>query len=180
MDIDKLYAAKQYYQESLGFTYIEVPWTCPQSVQLKTCSKRVSPTKTDNGLILVGSAEQSFLNLILNGELESGDYQTITPCFRNDKQDELHQLYFTKLELISYWTEINPIFPLSMAEMALNFFKRYLDCVIIEMGDLQYDIISSDKGVELGSYGTRFINEKLMYTYGTGLALPRLNYVLSH
>ena len=48
----------------------------------------------------MASAEQSFLELFLNKKIEYGRYCGITPCFRDETVDYLHNNFFMKVELI--------------------------------------------------------------------------------
>jgi hypothetical protein len=91
----------------LGYQLIEVPWLVDQQAIDVTLPPGATPfTVSGCGELnqLVGSAEQSFIYLALQGKLLPGKYQALTPCFRDDKEDELHHKYFMKLELI----HINP------------------------------------------------------------------------
>lgn len=91
----------------LGYKLIEVPWLVDQQAIDVTLPPSAKPfTVSGCGELnqLVGSAEQSFIYLALQGKLLPGKYQALTPCFRDDKEDELHHKYFMKLELI----HINP------------------------------------------------------------------------
>lgn len=91
----------------LGYKLIEVPWLVDQQTINVTLPPGKKPFTVDGcGEVnqLVGSAEQSFIYLALQGKLLPGKYQALTPCFRDDQEDELHHKYFMKLELI----HINP------------------------------------------------------------------------
>lgn len=88
---------------NLGYKLIEVPWLVDQQAIDVTLPPSAKPF-TVNGCgelnQLVGSAEQSFIYLALHNKLLPGKYQALTPCFRDDKEDDLHHKYFMKLELI--------------------------------------------------------------------------------
>lgn len=177
MDIDSFKAAKDFYGDG-GYKYIEVPWDCPEVIQQFTIpsGRSITPSLLDGKLVMVGSAEQSFLHKMLQGSMPNGLHQTITPCFRNDQNDELHQPYFIKLELLAFWENIFTDQSLQLAGDALLFFNQFLKATIVQT-DIGYDIVDSVNKIELGSYGTRVV-DGLMYTYGTGLAQPRLNHVI--
>lgn len=177
IDIDKLKEAKDYYQSN-GYKYlVDVPWHCPPDIQAYTKPNDIAPSKLDDKTYLVGSAEQAFLEKIFTGKMPSGFHQTITPCFRNDKEDDLHQLYFIKLELIAFWPNVFVDFTTQLASDALIFFNKFVPCTIVKT-DKGLDIVDKKHKIELGSYGSRTFKGQF-YTYGTGLALPRLNYVIS-
>ena len=59
---------------------------------------------------------------------------------------------------------------------ASKLFLYYIKTEIVET-EIGFDIVY--KNIELGSYGTRLFNGK-QYSYGTGLALPRLSYAIEH
>ncbi len=165
------FAEAQVFYKRYGFKHIDVPWIADKDICLLTAPENVTLYPIDNKY-LVASAEQSFLQLLKDGKSLSGKYQTITPCFRDDKIDFLHQRYFTKLELFD--SDIN----CSMLECCLDFFKDFLPCEILKT-ERGHDIISSKSRIELGSYGARdTIYGK--YYYGTGLAEPRLSRVLQY
>lgn len=186
MNIYKSLAEAVEFYERRGFTYVDLPWHTNKAFMDFTLPKgrQASVLKmADAELLLVGSAEQSFLEAF--EYLKPGIYQSITPCFRNEEiYGPLHQRYFMKLELIrigsaDYW----PLY-----ESARTFFEQYLDVVPKYFGrkGAEYsfgfeftDIFSSRSSVELGSYGGRECNG-YKYAYGTGLAQPRLNYAISH
>ena len=114
---------------------------------------------------LVASGEQSFIEI--RKSLKPGGYLCVTPCFRDELQpDELHLMYFMKVELI--WVAPESINH-SLSDMiagALAFYSYYLHCDIIKT-DIGYDIASN--GIELGSYGYREFDD-FLWVYGTGCA----------
>jgi seryl-tRNA synthetase len=87
--------------EQLGYKLIEVPWLVDQETIKVTLPPQCKPFTVDGcGSLnqLVGSAEQSFIYLALQGKLSNGKYMALTPCFRDDKEDEWHHKYFLKLK----------------------------------------------------------------------------------
>lgn len=182
--IDYILLAKSVEQYSPTYTTIEVPWWVDKDVVLHTAPEGSTLFEMPyNGLYMVASAEQSFLQLLKNGALNFGRYQAITPCFRDDIPDWLHHIYFMKNELIS----INPTNVNSdlndMIDHASSFFSKILvdDAVhVIETEDsrsiISFDIVTDDI-IELGSYGIRTYGPHT-YVYGTGCAEPRLSTLL--
>ena len=82
------------------FEYLEVPWFCSlQALDFtKPPEKRTCESFVGH---LVGSGEQSFIELWLRGKLPQGRYVCATPCFRDeDILDNFHRNYFFKVELI--------------------------------------------------------------------------------
>lgn len=100
IDYNLLSKSIEHY-EIYGFSRIESPWTVTKAVSNITKplgAKDFTLCETDK--VLVASGEQSFLYLYLKGFLPKGQYQSITPCFRNESFDPLHSKYFIKNELI--------------------------------------------------------------------------------
>ena len=98
------------FYESHGFTYIEVPWLVRSEITEITKPAGAENFSAPHG-DLIGSAEQSFIQMMVDGKLPPGRWYTITPCFRDEPVvDDLHQTHFMKLELIDtlnihrYWT----------------------------------------------------------------------------
>lgn len=174
MNIDYALLAKAIaYYTSIGYEYIEVPWIVDEETQLITCPSSDMIYKTTGGG-LVGSAEQSFIKLQLDGKLKPNSlYCTVTPCFRlgDGNTSPLHQEYFIKLELFSncYYT----MYPDSVFEDirhdAYRFFMKISRNYPIITGDIELN------GIEIGSYGRRTLPSGDVVSYGTGLALPRFS-----
>lgn len=181
--------AVEFYRGA-GFEYIEVPWIVPERDVAVTLPTGKESVKTQLGT-LVGSAEQSFICLMRNKLLVQARYVAATPCFRDEQVDDLHKVYFFKVELIE---RVSPDLPqdsvqksvMAMASTALEFFKslpggkRSLIKPTSEGLDITLD------GTELGSYGFRTFEHQENYTttkyawvYGTGYADPRFSYVSS-
>jgi len=162
-----------YYTE-YGFHRIEAPWTVSPYVDDITRPKNKTPFQLNiNDKRLIASGEQSFLYLYLKDYIYKGQYQTITPCFRNESVDYLHMQYFMKNELIKT-DVVNENELIKMLKIALNFFQQYFNHNVLEIikTDIGYDITIC--GEELGSYGIREC-EFLKWIYGTGCAEPRLS-----
>lgn len=177
--------ALDFYQTK-GFKYIDVPWTVSEDIVQMTMQNAKSYSENEYfGKFLVGSAEQSFLSLAANGNLKQNTrYCAITPCFRSDEIDHLHQQYFMKVELFQQ-ANFNPRNQCldicdSFISFASEFFSMYNDNEIVatheQFGDYTHDI--QINGVEVGSYGIRQFNSTT-WVYGTGVAEPRLSTVLS-
>jgi len=175
--------ALEYYQDQ-GYELIDVPWTVSKQSMNITAGESIDLEKSkyiDD--YLVGSAEQSFLHMIRGGEISEGRFCAVTPCFRsNDPEDELHQKYFMKVELISItkeWWKWVPEMEM-MLTSAKDFFSQFVDVEVVktqdDRSDESYDI--ECHGIELGSYGIRHF-ENINWIYGTGLAEPRLSTVMN-
>lgn len=161
--------AIDFYKER-GYKYIEVPWLVSQEAINVTLPTEHNSISTRFGE-LAGSAEQSFIQLLLNDELTTGKYVTASPCFRDDKLDFWHSRYFFKVELFELYNK--HISYLSMVEDALDFFKSIAGKNKISTmyaGIFALDIVIN--GIEVGSYGRREY-KGWTWNYGTGYADPR-------
>ncbi len=170
--------AIQYYQ-GLGYQPLDVPLVVDGVVSSHTKPKGVPELSHDNGKVYVASAEQSFLQLHKEGNLPDGKYQALTPCYRHERfVSDTHYLMFLKLELIVVGdcgcgydlTE-------SVCKDAKGFYSKYTTCESFWLAEEPIMDINS-KGVELGSYGYRAMLDETPYVFGTGLAEPRLSYVM--
>lgn len=122
---------------------------------------------------LVGSAEQGFIYLLLNDKIETNQRLfSVTPCFRFDTYDKLHQPWFMKLELFHYSNSIEDLF--FMLNIALEFYQNNSQhkVNIVQTSLTSYDLEINQ--IEIASFGFRTV-EKETFIYGTGLALPRFS-----
>lgn len=164
-----------------GYEYIDLNWTIDEKT-----SEITKPIGKKDYFIekkaLVASGEQSFLQMIKDGNLKPGKYCGITPCFRDeDVIDDLHQRYFMKVELIDYlkigsYEERNCSLNKIISD-AKEFYSNFLKIQVAEIQDEMYDIEDVKNKIELGSYGTRSYKD-INWVFGTGLAEPRLSKVL--
>lgn len=159
----------------LGYSFVEAPWIVERKFSMATCpdERYLVPTSMGD---LVGSAEQSFIQLDHRGELGRGRFMAITPCFRNEAADEWHKPYFVKIELYSNIDDR----PDYLIESAVAVMLKMTDPIYyarfsIEETDDGQDILLD--GIELGSYGVRKF-DNVEWAYGTGLAEPRFSQVL--
>ncbi len=172
-----------------GFKYIETPWIVPDEV-----SKITSPVRTGEKFalkdgILVGSAEQGFLDLIINGDLNPGKYVSCGPCFRDEMNlDDCTLETFLKVELIEYLPD-DPTFKeieqglAYVKNCAFEFMSLYSKGISIHLTDDGIDtsditICHRDRLIELGSYGLRHYcteDRDISWIYGTGVAEPRFS-----
>lgn len=176
----RLLESIDYYNDK-GYKRINLPWIVDEKY-IKLTYKDDNKFIIKDERALLGSAEQAFLKEVFENNLE-GRFQCLTPCFRNDKEDNLHFEYFMKNELFIYNEKYNfKAYELILEEMiinAYNFFEKqsYLQTLkIVETSEslLNYDILLND--IEIGSYLIReieFEGRKIMYVCGTGLAEPR-------
>lgn len=169
-----------------GFTPLEVPWLVSEKACRMTCPSFVRLQESQPGLYLVGSAEQSFLELELQNKLPKGRYVALTPCFRDEPVlDELHHRHFMKVEL--YITKgINDHTVDNLVDECVRNFSmlsRYEknnanlpELQVVKTPD-GYDIELN--GIEIGSYGLRSV-DNLVWVYGTAMAEPRFSTALYH
>lgn len=159
---------------AIGYQYVEAPWIVGEEALAATLPPGRTGLRTQDGP-LVGSAEQSFLQLMLDGQLCAGRYVAASPCFRDDEIDELHQRTFFKVELI--WVLAagqSAVLVDQTVRDATDFF-----CQIAPAGSLAQLKVDAGVdielgGVEIGSYGCRQYRGH-RWVYGTGLAEPRFS-----
>jgi len=167
----------QFYQEKYQYYPINVSWTAGADFINITLPENRKGIKSDLG-ILVGSAEQSILELVRTKSLK-GKYQATTPCFRDDLIDNLHQKYFLKTELFNNISVTRNSLD-EMITAAKTFFEQYLTIRVTQLVENTYDIVEYFSGIELGSYGIRSHPLVGSWIYGTGCAEPRLSYVIEN
>jgi hypothetical protein len=186
IDYTNIALAVNYY-ERLGYKYMEVPWIV--SKEAMNVTKPPFATRTFETFMgdLVASGEQSFIELMIYDCLPKGKYVCVTPCFRDEVVDPLHQNWFMKVELIrTDSTQRKDLVDLMYD--AVNFYvdtyemytKGQQHPTIDDPASVypySYDILSPD-GIELGSYGIRSHGDH-EWVYGTGVAEPRLSYALA-
>jgi seryl-tRNA synthetase len=171
IDYSLLADAVAYYAH-LGYRQVEVPWI----VGSAACFATLPVGKSDcvmrvEDQYLVGSAEQGFLEI----ELTPGRYLAVSPCFRRDTVDELHQQTFMKVELHQTDNISNEALH-GMIEKARAFFRRCVGPLDIQLVGTPEGWDIEVEGVEVGSYGRRTHGDRT-WLYGTALALPRLSIV---
>lgn len=164
-----------------GFRYVEAPWSVSSQAIEITIPRDHDPmmvwhpTLTEG--FLVGSAEQGFLQMMLDGAIPSGRYVAAGPCWRDDPVDEWHQRYFFKVELIDIASPrgvFEPFHVEQMVDAARSFMKERCGTGVIETVKTDEGFDLTLNGIEVGSYGHRR-HDKLDWIYGTGLALPRFS-----
>lgn len=206
-----LHQALEFYIRE-GFSYIEAPWCAtPEAIDItlpKGCECTTAFTST-NRLYLVGSAEQSFLEMHLRGRIpQHTKLVTLTPCFRLDDQDPStgHLPYFMKVELGYFFPGhvfnfSSPAFAYGPARTLRSQAQTFLQTLTGvcpqqgerppvrvestsqgEMQDYPLEDLEID-GVEVGSYGIRTYvstsGKVFSWAYGTGLAEPRTSWAIA-
>ncbi len=171
MKISRFVNAVLYYKER-GYKEADFPYYANIEAINVTMPKGNIALPHIGDTAYVGSAEQSFIDCILNDEAYEGSFMAFSPCHRDEQHlSSKTNLIFSKLEL--YSTEVPYIDILLDAK----------EFIIREYGILR-DNIEKVKtkdgcdlmlnGVELGSYGMRTVNG-FTYAYGTGITFPRWN-----
>lgn len=161
--------------EGLGYAYVDTPWVVGEQAVAATLPPARSGFTVGHPTLaigcLVGSAEQGFLQMMLDGTLRPGRYCSAGPCFRDEEVvDELHAYSFFKLELLSYGSPSPQEVTAMVQDASWVHASLFNACCTVERTadgcDLTYG------GVEVGSYGQRSVGQHA-WAYGTGLALPR-------
>lgn len=171
----RLHRAVEHYRTE-GFEYLEMPWHASFDVCSVTCPNPDRMFPILDG-VLVGSAEQSFMQAQFDDRLAPGKYVALTPCFRHEPRiDATHQSYFMKVELY-HCGATNPADAFNLMMVAQSFMSRETDkvveCVITNKGwDLEIG------GIEVGSYNYIEHGER-RWACGTGVAEPRFGYAMS-
>lgn len=172
----------EYFKRYKNIQVIDVPMIVPDHINLMTSPSWIKLVHHSDGMSYVGSAEQSFLYLHeqgitrKSGNRSENTYMALTPCLRDEMQDDTHFIVFLKCELFSY----NENEYIDFMNYSTAFFNRYINISTTKTVD-GYDINGLKSGIELGSYGQRTINiadTELTYSYGTAFAEPRLSYVI--
>jgi hypothetical protein len=162
-----------YFYERAGYLRVESPWTVTEAISNITKPEwATSFTIKEKNKVLVASGEQSFLAMYNKGFLPLGQFQTVTPCFRDDAFSLVHTKYFVKNELIKTDRTTHDDL-MKVINVAWAYFKYVAgpDVKLKELDDGTYDLYLGD--IELGSYGIRTC-PFLTWIYGTGIAEPRL------
>ncbi len=168
--------------EREGYKYVDTPWIVgAAAVEATLPPNRHGFDLTTPDFVagkLVGSAEQGFLQMMLDGTLKPGRYQSAGPCFRDEPVlDAHHQYAFFKLELIEY---LGPR-DLPITDGSARYMAHQADLVMWKLFDKEHEVkcVATEsgydleiRGVEVGSYGAREAGGH-RWVYGTGLALPR-------
>jgi hypothetical protein len=179
IDYQKIADAQKFYA-SHGFIPITVPWI----VEYEAYNATRPPDRREFYCLdgyLNASGEQSFIELMINGN-KMKKYCCITPCFRDEPiLDDYHHRYFLKLELIDgNVTKENLKRMIKLAKEFLDIYTTTPTQIIqTDTNGSAFDILDGITGIELGSYGIRKY-KKFSWIYGTGLALPRLDTVITN
>ena len=174
-----------YYHE-MGYKRLEAPWWVSQGVMNITRQNFDNPDYhlMKNNKCLVASGEQSFLYMMIKGQLPLfGSYQAVTPCFRDESIDLIHCKNFIKNELITYHNYIDPLPHLKgMIDQAVAFFCTIVDDIenihIVKTNESSHSYDINYRGYEVGSYGLREYSN-FRWIYGTGCAEPRLSTIIN-
>ena len=175
---------EQSIQHHSCLTYIDVPWVVDEYISniTKPLEKKSFNIPNLNNKVLIGSGEQGFLQLLLDGKLKKGRYHTVTPCFRDESvYDDTHSLHFMKHEIFITKMISKRELMICINE-CMEFFKNVIVLshnyeLSLEKTDLGYDInlVCPNRAIELGSYGIGKY-ENYSWIYATAAAEPRLSY----
>jgi seryl-tRNA synthetase len=175
-----------------GYKYVDTPWYVTSKTLTVTLPRErqgfsMRYPELPHDKYLVGSAEQGFLQLMLDGKIQPGSYSSAGPCFRDEPvEDELHRYSFFKLELIKIYQPDEVPEPIDVWKMAHMAKDVHADLYgLVEKSRQQLRVVKTEQGydlelasVEVGSYGLRE-HAGHRWLYGTGLALPRAQIALS-
>ncbi len=169
-----LYRAQDYY-ESASFQPTATPWLVSEEAYCATCPPEATRWSSPLGLYHVASAEQGFIQMMLDGNIPCKQLQATSPCFRHESYDNLHKPYFYKLEL--YSPEATEKEMWRVIKLAAGLFETLgVSCCLEQTGESAWDLVDDRQFIELGSYGLRKFQHH-EWVYATGIALPRFDIV---
>lgn len=172
ISLTDLCIAKELYSK-YGYKAVDVPHIIEEKYSNHTKPEGVPNLYHKDGLVYCASSEQSFIQMLDKGELGTGQFQSLAPCYRPEpKLSDNTCLVFLKLELISVGCEVGVI---EMATTAMDVMTILGVSGIKIVETLEGLDLETSSGLELGSYGYRKTPNGIMYTYGTGAAFPRLH-----
>jgi hypothetical protein len=168
----------QLFYKGLGYVNLDTPWLVSPEAILATLPKDRKFIQSNFGC-LVGSGEQSFIQMMLEGTLMPGKYQTTTPCFRDETEyNDFTRSSFFKTELIWYKPEID------LAQAYDQMMSNAMSCMFEISNAEQLDLVQTSEGfdiqcngIEVGSYGVRQMGDHT-WVFGTGVAEPRFTLVV--
>lgn len=174
INASELMIAQKHYVAH-GFVDTASPWLVGKEAYMTTCPPGAPLWVSPLGLYHVASAEQGFIDMLLNEEYIPDLAQSTTPCYRAEPEfDATHKPYFYKLELFSKIASEDEALRLLTIAKEL-FAKLGAETVKAQTSKTSWDLNHKQTGIELGSYGYRKF-KGFEWTYGTGLAHPRLTY----
>lgn len=180
IDTNLILQAITYYQQF--YTPVAAPLCVDKSSVFHTLpinNPSIKPLARNNndGFYYAGSAEQSFINLYNEGLIQEGAYMALTPCQRDEFEDDIHFSIFLKMELIIIGKHDRDI----VLSLSHKFFNQYSDNIdIVPSGNKPHELDILINNIEVGSYGINQMADGIPYTYGTGIAEPRLSYALHY
>jgi seryl-tRNA synthetase len=174
IDAPLLARAQNYYTEQ-GYVDTPTPWLVGKDAYMATVPPGHEDFlwhSLDKENFHVASAEQGFIQMMLDGDYLPPKAQSLSPCYRGEPvYDRYHWPFFYKLEL--YQTDTSDKALAEMITCARALFESLgISTRVIATGERSYDIETAHTHIELGSYGYRVFRGH-EWLYGTGLALPR-------
>jgi hypothetical protein len=189
MKIDRInytrLAAAQSFYKGRGYQHVESPWlVTPQAVR-STLPLGKTLMETVRG-VLLNSGEQAFIQLMMDGQMEPGTYQTTTPCFQDSANHE--DPYYFGSDENNPWSQQISLIWYKPEDVRVSYERLVNDSMacFFEVSDAEnFYVTQTNEGVDLlfngivvGSYGVRKMSEEHMWIYGTGLIEPRMTIAL--
>ncbi|MBV9125626.1 MAG: hypothetical protein JO112_19935 [Planctomycetes bacterium] len=186
MNYTNIAKAVEFYTER-GYVYLDdAPWNVRYDAYTATKPEGAKDvfysTKDGPTLHPVASGEQSFIQMMLDGQSIKRAI-CVTPCHRAEPRiDTLHRPYFMKAELINA-DNVDDGHLIHMVHEACSFFEQFFPVRVIRTSPagevpMSFDIVEKGTRFELGSYGIREVKiggRRLDWIYGTACAEPRLS-----
>lgn len=180
IDLNLIYQAISFYERA-GVLMAKVPYLVDPDIMQFTCPPGVIDRRLTHvdGKQYVASAEQSFLQLEKEGQLDDATFMALTPCYRDETiLDDVHLNIFLKLEIFDYSPPSFFDAPYFWARCMVEFFEEQGLWTHIVKTDIGYDVLTKSD-LELGSFGYRTSPKGVQYVYATGLAEPRASIAIA-
>jgi hypothetical protein len=188
MKIDRInynrIAQAQSFYKGRGYQNVEAPWlVTPQAVRA-TLPLGKTMMETVRG-VLVNSGEQAFIQLMMNGHMEAGIFQTTTSCYQ-DTTDHQSPYYFG-VDETSPWSHQIALISYKPDDVRVAYQQMVNDVMacFFEISDAEaFNAQQNDDGVDLhlngiivATFGVRKMNDHV-WVYGSGLIEPRFTTAL--
>jgi hypothetical protein len=178
IDYLKIGKAQRFY-EKRGYENVKTGWIVSNEAILVTLPPERRMQRALDGS-LVASGEQGFIQMMMDGTMKVGRYQTATPCFRDEPAySETTLPWFFKVELIDYLGTLESARAIAH-KRSCDVLHDAFQCME-DLAEENFEVVMTPEGfdimcngIELGSYGYRTW-ENHLWVYGTGIAEPRFS-----
>lgn len=178
IDYVNLSEAIEYYQ---GRSYIpvDIAWTADAEFINSVIRPDTYATYTPQLGLFLTDPVQGFLQWARETG-KRGKFQATVPCFRAGEVDRTHRPYFMVNELFineDKCVTSNTLLTTIISD-AMTLLAEYTPVRLDQTGEHAYSIVDDCYDIKLGAYGMVSDSPYGRYLYGTGMAEPRLSYVV--